>query len=201
MKIRARDKWRDRNQVRSIEDNAVALAYTAWQIALTAAKNLHAEDFAYDSDEQRVGIIREYLCFLIHFADRRAYAGMDQESRHCFVSAMAREVARHYQRNLEDIWGQGDYRDGFLEVLNERSAEYANTRFSDQGPEFEALRCLGVKTQEIMGMSQTNRWVMQQIMDLDAPQAAVELGKAMDNLLRSAQTEIRTRDFSVAGPD
>jgi len=184
-----------------VEDNAVALAYTAWQIALTAAKNLHAEDFAYESDEQRVGILSEYLFFLIHVADRRAYDSMDLESRRRFVTAMAREAGRHYQRNLEDIWGADNYRDAFLETLNERNTEYADTRFSDQGPEYEAFRCLGVKVQDIMGMSQTNRWVIQQVMDIDGPQAAMELAKAMDNLLHTAQPEIRTRDFSVAGPD
>ncbi|MDH3638201.1 MAG: hypothetical protein OES09_07020, partial [Gammaproteobacteria bacterium] len=125
----------------------------------------------------------------------------DAASRRSFVTTLAREVARHYQRNVEDIWGHGNHRNVFLETLNDRNAEYGNTRFSDQGPEFDAFRCLGDKVQELMGMSQTNRWVIQQVMDIDAPQAVKELGKAMDNLFRTAQPEIRTSDFSVAGSD
>ncbi len=201
LKIRTRDKWRDRRKPRSVEDNGVALAYTAWQIALTAAKNLHAEDFTYESDCQRVGVVREYLLFLVHAADRRAYRVMDAEARRRFVTTMAQETARHYQRNVEEILGSGDYRAPFLRSLNDRNSAYAETRFSERGPGFAACRGLGDKIQALMGRSQTNRWVAQQVIDIDAPHAARELYKAMDNLLDTSRVEMRTGDRSLSGTD
>ena len=72
MRMRLKSKWREKGRARSLEDNAVALAANLWRIAVTCASNLHEKAFEYDSDEQRVGVIREYLAFLVHVSDRLA---------------------------------------------------------------------------------------------------------------------------------
>ena len=64
MATRIRDRWRNPGKQNSIEDSATALGYICWQLALTSARNLHAEDFIYEDDHQRVGVIQEYLAFL-----------------------------------------------------------------------------------------------------------------------------------------
>lgn len=190
MKMRIRSKWRrDRGKPVSLEDNAVALAYIIWQISLTSAKNLHAQDFVYDSDEQRLAVITEYLAFLVHVSDRLAHNDMEDATRERFIFTLAQEVARHLQRNKADIMGPGDYRSPFITLLNERMGEYAETSFPHNSPGFECLRCLGHKILRIMGSSQTNRWVIDQVMDIDAPDAVVHLEQAMGNLFGSTKAK------------
>ncbi len=191
MKMRIRDKWRNRNRQGSLEDNATSLAYAIWQIALAAAKNLHIEDFDYESDEQRTAVIAEYLMFLVHVADRLAFEQMNEESRKTFVTTLAQHTARQYQRNVADIMGHGDYRSGYIEKLNTRAAEYAETPFSDGDPGYETRRCLGAKIQQVMGMTQINKWVIQQVIDLDAPEAVKHLKTAMDNLFGTSNIDPR----------
>jgi hypothetical protein len=191
MKTRITSKWRrDRTKPASLEDNAVALAYIIWQIALVAAKNLHAEDFVYDSDKQRIGVIREHLAFLVHASDRLAHDDMTDAEREHFITTLARAVARHLQRNQADIMGPGDYADVFVALLNERMREYSQTAFPDKRPGFACLRCLGEKILTIMGATQINRWVIDQVMEIDAPDAFDHLKQAMANLFGTAPTKL-----------
>lgn len=193
MKIRLTSKWRrDRGKPVALEDNAVALAYIIWQIALMAAKNLHAEDFVYESDEQRIAVIAEYLVFLVHVADRFAHNDMSQGERERFITRLVREVARHLQRNQAEILGSGNYEGAFITLLNERLGDYAQTAFRDSRPGFECLRYLGDKVLTIMGASQVNRWVIDQVMEIDAPSAVDHLKQAMGNLFGSAVVKLAT---------
>jgi len=185
--MRTRSKWRDTGRARSLPENATALAYVGWRIALSQARNLHAEDFDYESDRQRTDVIAEYLCFLVHIADRIVHGRVDDDDRADFVSTLAGDVARHYQRNLEDVFGRGrDYRGAFIELMNERIAEYSGYRFEDGNPGYHMLRGLGRHIQDVMGESQANRWVIDHVMELDAPAAVAELKKAMDGLFSTA---------------
>lgn len=189
MALRIRSKWQTKvPQTVSLEDNAGALAYVIWQLALGSAKNLHAEDFHYDNDEQRVAVIAEYLCFLVHVADRMVYSSLDDDQRQRFVITLVTETTRHIQRNKEDIMGRGDYRSAHIELFNQRSAGYAETSFDEQQrqPGFDMLRYIGQKVLEIMGSSQTNRWVIDQVMEIDAPEAVDQVRKALDNLFTTS---------------
>jgi len=202
MKMRIRNKWRDKDRKGSLQDNATALAYIIWQIALTATKNLHAEDFVYDTDQQRVAVIAEYLIFLSHVADRFTYDKLDTNDREAFVATMAGHVARHYQSNAEEILGSGDYKSDLVRKMNERFEEYADTQFDADGPGYQARRCLGEKIQDLMGMDQTNKWVIQQIMDLDAKQAVDHLKQGMDNLFGTSNVDLTPKqEGAVFGPD
>ena len=95
---RTRNKWKRSGKRRTVEDNAVALGYIVWQLALNGARKLHADDFRYDDDHQRMRVIEEYLAYLIHLADRTAFDSMDESQRTEFVTATARSAARHPSR-------------------------------------------------------------------------------------------------------
>ncbi len=191
MKRRIRSKWRGgRTKPVSLEENAVALAYVIWQIALSTTKNLHAKDFVYDSDKQRISVIAEYLVFLVHVADRFAHAEMEDAARERFINVLAHSVAKHLQRNQADIMEPGDYRGPFIALLNERVSEYSQASFTDEGPGFEMLRCLGERILTVMGSSQVNRWVKDQVMTVDAPEAVENLKMALDDLLGSSRSQV-----------
>lgn len=203
LKLRVRSRWRDRRRERSLEENATSLAYAIWEIALAATKNLHAEDFQYDDDRQRMGVLAEYLIFLAHAADRLVFDRLQEQERPAFMQALAAQAARHYQRNLEEIMGRADYRSGFIEKLNARNAEYAETSFENGAPGYQTLRVLGEKIQDVMGMSQTNRWVIQQVMDLDAPETVRHLRRALNDLFGSSGADFEREQApgTIVGPD
>ncbi|MDH3466016.1 MAG: hypothetical protein OES26_08915 [Gammaproteobacteria bacterium] len=186
MRARIRSKWRNKGTPVSIEANALAVSAAIWRLALTAAKDLHAHDYVYDNDRQRIGVITEYAIFLIHVADRYVFELWDSDQRARFVSNLAADITRHVQQNCAELFGAGDYREPFTANLNDRAAEYAQTEFEDSGPGYSTYRCIGAHIQEIMGESQTNRWVLDQIIEIDAPQTVRLLHKTMQALIRSA---------------
>jgi len=180
-----RNKWKKTGQPRSISDNATAVGYIIWQLALNGAKKLHLEDFRYDDDMQRILVIEEYLTFLIHVSDRTTFDDMSPEQRNEFVSGVAMATSRHLQRNKEDVAGRADYREEFLKKLNSRGAEYGACSFSGQ-PGYPMLRVLGSHIQLIMGSDQTNKWVIDQVMDIDAADLCRQLRKSLNSLLDKA---------------
>ena len=180
MKTRIRDRWRNPEQQQSAEKNGEALGYVCWQLALTAARNLHAEDFVYQDDVQRVAVIREYLIFLVHAADRLAFDTLEEADRAAFVPALALACAGQFQRN--EVLGSGDYRTQFIEALNRRNGHYGECSFGDGLPGYALLRAFSDHIQAIMGNDQTNRWVMDQVMDIDGPDVVRQLAKSMSNL-------------------
>ncbi|MDJ0958788.1 MAG: hypothetical protein QNI91_18115 [Arenicellales bacterium] len=168
MTMRIRTQWKRNSGEKTVEDSASALAYIAWQIALTTAKNLHSEGFDYESDEQRVDVIAEYLIYLIHITDRLSYAVQEDPARKDLVTLVARKVAQQYQKNVEEVLGTNDYTSAFLGKLNTRVAEYSSSSFRDQTPSYDMRRLLGYAVQEIMGVSQTNKWVLDQVIEIDS---------------------------------
>ena len=191
MAIRIKSTWHDSGRNRpsdkTLEDSAQALAFIVWRLALEGAKELHREGFDYLSDRERVGVISEFVAFQIQVADRRAFEMLADDDRAAFINALGHRLADHVQDNLCDIAGPGNYRKPFIDMLNERLGEYAQTSFSDGEPGFDFLRLFGSRVLEVMGDSQTNRWVMDQIMTVAAPEVTEKLSASMDNLFEGTR--------------
>ena len=189
MAIRIKSTWhrsqRNKPSQKSLDDNASALAFITWRLSLEGAKKLHGEGFNYLTDKERVGVISEFVAFLLHSADRLAYAQLDDDDRERFINALGQQLANQIQDNLVDIAGPGNYRQPFIALLNERLAGYAEQTFRDAEPGYDFLRYFGSQVLRIMGEDQTNRWVIDQIMDLQAPEAFKQLKKSMANLFTS----------------
>lgn len=191
MAIRIKSTWhhsqRNRPSQKSLEDNASALAFIIWRLSLEGAKRLHGEGFNYLTDKERVGVISEFVAFLVHSADRLAYGQLHDEDRARFINALGQRLADQMQDNLTDIAGRGNYRRPFIGLLNERLAGYAEQTFRNDEPGYDFLRYFGSQVLGIMGEDQTNRWVIDQIMDVQAPEAFKQLKKSMANLFSSME--------------
>ncbi|MDX1431344.1 MAG: hypothetical protein R3286_02730 [Gammaproteobacteria bacterium] len=187
MAIRIKDKWhrsrRNRPGAKTLADGAGALAFIGWRLALDKAQNLNREGFRYDSDIERVGVINELVAFEIQIADRIAHGLLDDDDRNTFINALGRRFADHMQDNLSDLGGERNYRDAFIALLNERAADYASLSFGDGRPGFDFLRYLGNRVLHVLGEDQTNRWVVDQVIALDAPELAEKFTKSVLNLL------------------
>lgn len=188
MALRIKSRWTERAKLKHTEqmhkENAQALAFIFWRIALDKAKNLHGERFVYDDDVQRLKVIGEYLAMLLQVADRMAFARMDEEDRNAFVNFLALRLADHLQDNAQDLFGPGDYRSAFISMLNQRAEGYSETQFSpEEGASYGFLHYFGSGVQKIMNASHhENRWVIDQVMEIDGPDAVDKATKAVEDL-------------------
>jgi hypothetical protein len=184
--MRIRDRWSKQGRAPSLEDNAVALAYVCWQVALSSTKNLHEQAFDYRHDQQRVAVIQEYLAFLVHSCDRLASESMTSGERKVFLDRLAGECARHLQRNTEDVLGPGNYSSPFIDIINARNRAYAQCTFERGEPGYALLRAFGDQIQQLMGQDQTNRWVIDQVIDIDSQESFAQIKRSMQNILDTA---------------
>ena len=188
---RIKDRWHnstpeqdERNVIseKTSEDQASALSYIVWRLALNKAINLHAEDFRYDSDQQRIGVISELIAFQIQHVDRLTYEFVEPDSRAQLIGRLSNNVADHMQDNLTDIAGPGNYIPPFVALLNERFAQYAEFSYQADTPGYSTLRYLGRQVLELMGSDQENRWVIDQIIEIDAPEIAEQITRSTHRL-------------------
>ena len=190
MAIRIKSRWHhsDRNEAqrKTFADSAGALAFIVWRLSVEHAREIHREGFDYASDRERVRVISEYCAFAVQLVDRLAHGRIDDEARSVLVTALGRRLADMMQDNLLDIAGPGEYRAPFVEMLNERLDDYARFEFDAAEPGFEALRYFGDRVMRTMGVSQTNRWVMDHIMAISAPELFEKVSTSVNNLLESA---------------
>ena len=182
MALRIKSHWMNDGRERSLPEIASALAFIAWRIALDKAINLHCERFVYASDAQRLDVIQEYLAFLLQIADRLAYGRLCDADRQTLINAFAGKLCGHVQDNSEDLLGPGDYGHPFIARLNERADDYAACQFDDDRPGYALLRHLGFAIQTWMGEARENRWVIDQVMDHDGPDAYRTFARAFADL-------------------
>ncbi len=183
MALRIKSQWYDEGAERSMEEIAGALAFNGWRIAVDKAINLHGEQFIYDTDEQRLGVIAEYLIFQVQAVDRMVHERLQASERQALITALALRMSDHMTENSRDLLGEGDYGSAFIERLNMRTAEYSELGFTSDGPSYPFLRHLGYQIQQIMGGSQENRWVIDQVMDKDGPEVYKQLKRIVRNLI------------------
>lgn len=188
MAVRIKSKWTEKSKANLSEDiikeNAQALAFIYWRVALDNTKNLHGEKFIYDDDEQRIKVLAEYLAMFLQLSDRLAHGKIDDKSRQEFITYLAMRLSDHMQDNATDMFGEGDYRSSFIDMLNRRSAEYAEYEYSlEDGPSYSFMQCFGRKVQDVMGDEHhDNKWVIDQIMEIDGPDAVKKAEKALIQL-------------------
>ena len=180
--IRIKSRWHDDDTERSLEEIAGAIAFIAWRIAKDKAIALHGEDFVFDSDEQRMMVIAEYLYFQIQVVDRLTHRMLADKERRRVIVTLALRLAELMQENCQEILGDGDYGKNFIEGLNRRSADYSELGFHDDGPSYAFLRHLGFEVQRVMGQRNENRWVIDQVMDREGPEVAKQLTRALSDL-------------------
>lgn len=186
MAYRIKSRWHQSGKTapskKSLEDIASALAYITWRLALEGAKRLHGEGFDYLSDRERVQVITEYVTFLLACSDRLAYEILDDEDRSVFINSFGQRLADQMQDNVTDIAGPGNYREPFIQLMNQRLDGYSQTKFRAEEPGYDFTRYFGKSVLEIMGSDQTNKWVINQVMEVDAPVVFKKFKKSLFDL-------------------
>jgi hypothetical protein len=181
--VRVKSKWNRKDKTHSVEEIGAALAFIAFRIAQNGVLNLENNDYQTDTQAQRLQIIAEFLYFTIHVIDRMTIDRFVDEDRMRFMTELASKSAKNIEDNSRDILGKGDYRQGFIDTLNQRMSDYAEFQYDkeDGGPSFPMRRFFGDLVTQQMG-EKNKRWVADQIIDIEVPEILTTLNRSIPNL-------------------
>lgn len=179
---------------KSAGEQGSAMAFIVWRVAVNMLKRMRAARFDIDAGAPYFAFLREVLVFLAVVADRVAYARMPAEQRAQFVVALVRHVARHLQENADDLLGpaapgEASHGERFIDLFNELAGHYAEfgaapgSAASGAGfePDFAFVRYLGVRLEPALP-EHDRRWVLDQVMAIEAPEALGIVQRSMNEL-------------------
>lgn len=199
MAMRIKSHWFKPGREKTTQEIAWSVAFVIWRIAENSLRNTRKADFDIAVGPQYFAFLNEFLVFLIQVADRIAYRMLQPEVRVEFTSALANRVAETMAENHSRLLG-GDYAEHkhrFIDELNERSGDYAEFDYDDNGPDYGFMRYLGYRIGEVMDEKDAP-WVVDQMISIEAPEAVKMLEKTIRDLYQAEPRKARNR-ASVSG--
>ena len=183
-KIRVKSSWFKGDRKKTPQEVAGALAFIIWRISDNTLKNVRKADFDIAIGDQYFAFLSEFLIFLVMIADRIVYAQLSAEDRTEFTGALANRVAEHLAENQNEWLGKPvrEYKDIFVERLNQRAGEYADFHYTGVETSFSFILYLGQCMREVVD-EKDKTWVVDQIMAIEVPEAVAMLEKAMKGLV------------------
>jgi hypothetical protein len=198
-KLRIKAHWFKSEKAKSPEQTASVVAFTAWRIALNMLKRMREAGFDIDAGPAYFGFVREVLVFLLAGADRMAYARLGAAARTPFTTALVLRTAEILRENEADLLGPiegDDYRDRFIDQFNTLSEHYAEFDWSDtEGPDFAFVRYLGSRLEATVP-DKDRRWVIDQVMAIEVPEAVGMLQRAMQDVFSTEPRSARRGGMS-----
>jgi len=161
-------RWRKKG-ARTVEERAGVIGANVWKIALEVFKHMEKEGFRFGSDRMTTEVISEFIAFLVQLADRAVYGRLAEEERAALIGALVRHLAATMENNQQDLFGPGEYRKPFIDLLNARFGEYAGFEYRDGEPGYSCLRYFAGKVADAMAEGD-NKWVVEQMIDIEAPE-------------------------------
>ncbi len=181
--VRIKKRWNQQEAPRSIAQMANGIAASIWKLAADVLLNLENENFETSTQGQRVDLLEELACYLVHCCDRWIYSRADQQQRSEFIAGLVRDLARLLEDSRVDVQGEGDYQAAFVDKLNRRAADYSEYSYSEADGCSFAMRCrLGERVQKAMG-ARDNRWIPDYIVGRDAPAIESALQRSLTGLV------------------
>jgi hypothetical protein len=202
--MRIKNRWFRAKSPRGPQDIAGGVAFIAFRIGQNALKNMRKADFDIAPGPQYFSFLAEWLIFLVQIADRIAYEHMEDDDRVQFTTAMANRLGEILEENRDDLLGKaggaevGSFKGRFIGLLNQRADEYANHDYNDDGPDFGFLRHLAFHLVAIME-DKDKGWVHDQVIAIEAPEAAATIRRGFLGLLGEEPTTPRRGGGSVSG--
>jgi hypothetical protein len=191
--MRVKSTWFKPGDDKTPAEQASAMAFIVFRVANQMVKRMRGADFDIDAGPPYFAFLRETLVFLVAVVDRMAAARLAPADREAFTIALVRHVARTLQENEDDLLGlpapgQASHADRFIDLVNELSTHYAefgaDPMAPDDGsfhPDFAFVRYLGHRLEPTLP-AKDRRWVLDQVMATEAPDALDIVRSAMRNL-------------------
>lgn len=190
MALRVKTVWFKNAGGRSAADVATVLASTIWRLSDITVSNLSKADCDIVTPERGIRILGEMAAFLLHMSDRSVYGRIADAERAQLIQSAGQRLAEMVANNIREMLGEDDfdYRANFIDMLNRRGEDYATFDAQPDKPGFPILRYLGLAVRELM-LESDKPWVIDQVMDLQAPEALGTLKKTIDGFYPPARKE------------
>jgi hypothetical protein len=194
-KIRIKSNWFKAGREHGPEELAGAVSFVAWRIADNALRNTRRADFEIAIGPQYFAFLTEFLIYAIQVADRIAYRMLSAEDRAEFTGKLANRVGDTYAENESRLIGGAvsECKHRFIERLNQQADGYADFDYGEDGPSFNFTRYLGYCMDGIMDAKDSG-WIIDQMITVEAPDAAETIEKTMRNLLETEPRSPRRRN-------
>ena len=174
-------RWRKKG-ARTLTERAGVIGANVWKIALEIFKHMEKEGFRFGSDGQVTAVLSEFIAFQVQLADRSMYGRLSEPDRAALIGQVAAHLATTMENNQLDLIGPGEYRKPFIDLLNARFGEYAGFAYSAGEPGSPCLLYFAAKVSDIMETTD-NKWVIEQMMDIEAPEMVRLVRKLMNETL------------------
>jgi hypothetical protein len=193
MAIRIKSHWFKDGAAKTATEIASAAAFIVFRVAQNALKNMRNAGYELPPGASYFAFLAEFLAFLTLAADRIAWRRGDEAWRVEFTTAVANKVGEFLADNEADLLGADSAQTckrRFIALVNERSADYAEFHWTDEGPDYGFLRCFGHCVAATMA-AHDQSWAVSQLIEAEAPAAVEMLQKAMGGLLDPAPRPAR----------
>lgn len=177
-------RWRKKG-ARTLAERASVIGTNIWKISLEIFKHMEREGFRFGSDRLVTDVLTEHIAFLVQLVDRAVYGKLSEADRATLIGEVAGHLAATMENNQLDLFGPGDYRKPFVDKLNTRFAEYADFDCPGGEPGYPSLRFFAAQVSEAMASSD-NKWVIEQMMDIEAPEMVRLVKQLVDQTVNTA---------------
>jgi len=181
-------RWRKKGP-RTLAERAGVIGANLWKLSLEIFKHMEKEGFRFGSDRLVTGVLTEFIAFVAQLVDRAVYGRLSDAERTALIGEVAGHLAATMENNQRDLLVPGEYRKPFIDALNARFGEYAVFEYADGGPSYACLRFFATKVSDVMtgvGGSGDNKWVVEQMMDIEAPEMVLLVKKLVDQTVAAA---------------
>jgi hypothetical protein len=194
MAIRLKTKFHTKGQ-RSAETLGSVVAVLAWKLAIESIKRMRKADYDIDIGRPYFDFVCEFLAFLAVSADRVAFRELEEADRVEFTTSLAQNIARFVEENNIMLLGEaqpGEAQRHFIDLFNRRAADYAEFDYDENGPDFGFRRLFAACLRDVLP-EKDKLWVVDQAMDIEAPEALKMLEKTLKGLFNpdTAQSQRR----------
>jgi len=197
MAVRLKSRWHrskrsERNKKgsrapKTLMDLTRVIGINIWKLARECFIRMEKEGFRFREDTQAIEFIEELLVFQLHIVDRMLYQKIEDAERADFVNGVAKHLGASLADNQYDLMGSSqvegvEFVASFKLRINERSANYADCDFTEEGPSYPMLRYLAHNIADVLSATD-DKWVVEQIMDIEAPEVIDRIMPVVDQLL------------------
>lgn len=209
--LRIKSHWFKSEQPKSAAEQASAMAFIAWRLAHNMLKRMRGAQFDIDAGTPYFAFLREVLVFEVALIDRLAHERLSADERQQFTVALVRHMARTLEENEDRLLGVpaagvAPHADTFIDLVNSVVGHYADfgadpelqTDGAGFQPSFAFVRYLGVRLEPTLP-EKDRRWVLDQVMAIEAPEAVATLRRSMRDLLDPSAAPPRKRRAALSG--
>ncbi|HEX6138209.1 MAG TPA: hypothetical protein VF059_11155 [Casimicrobiaceae bacterium] len=193
--MRVSAHWFRPGAQRPVAQVAGAAAVVAFRLARNAQRRLRSAGFELPAGAAYFAVLSEILAFLVIAADRIAHGRGDEAWRVEFTTALANRAAEIVADNQSELLGTGSAaacKERFIALVNSRAPDYAQCGFDEAGADYAFLRCAGHRVGDAMAPHERT-WAVQQVIEIEAPEAIDALQRAIRDLLDTGPRPTRAR--------